>query len=249
MYPFLIPQPYRGLLYVLLFSWAMLLVFGFAFGPLNETRTNRIPLPNRMASSFILVLCAVIWWRAGAGVRPLAGYTALIVVGMACGFLGDLIMAAEIIPMPERVIYGMVAFGLGHIFYIAAYLRLGGALGLTDGRARILSLAALFIVALATWWALIRGPQAPAVLNYGSLGYALLLSAMVGLAVALAVQEPRFIPLALGAILFLVSDTILGNELFRGNVWTLVGDVVWLTYIAGQALIVFSTASALYVAP
>lgn len=54
-------------------------------------------------------------------------------------------------------------------------------------------------------------------------------------------------PLALGAALFMVSDTILGNQLFRDNTWFMVSDVVWITYIFGQALIVFSSAIGLRV--
>jgi hypothetical protein len=95
------------------------------------------------------------------------------------------------------------------------------------------------------WWTLIRSPQTPAVLNYGSLGYALLLAAMAGLAVSLALQEPRFVPLALGALLFLVSDVFLGHRLFQEGKFLLMGDLVWMTYIVGQLLIVFSTATGL----
>jgi len=58
-------------------------------------------------------------------------------------------------------------------------------------------------------------------------------------------QEPRFVPLALGALLFLVSDVFLGHRLFQGGKFLLVGDLVWMTYIVGQLLIVFSTATGL----
>jgi hypothetical protein len=75
------------------------------------------------------------------------------------------------------------------------------------------------------------------------LGYALLLGVMAGAAVGLVVQEARFLVLAIGALLFLVSDAILGNWLFRGNEWFLIGDGVWILYAAGQALIVFSPAA------
>jgi len=118
-------------------------------------------------------------------------------------------------------------------------------LGLQSGRARAAALAGFLLLAVALWWTLIRSPQMPAVLNYGSLGYALLLAAMAGLAVSLALQEVRFVPLALGAALFLVSDTLLGHRLFQGTTFLLVGDLVWMTYIVGQLLIVFSTATGL----
>jgi len=232
------------LLYALLGIWAALLILGFVFGKLDEERVNRIPRLNKILSSAILVVCALIWWLAGASGTPLAAYAALLFFGMAFSFLGDLIMA-QLLPLPQHVLFGMGAFGVAHVLYIRGYLRLGGVLGLQNGGARAVGLAVLLVLAIVLWWALIRSPKTPAVLNYGSLGYALLLAAMAGLAVSLALQETRFVPLALGAVLFLISDVFLGHRLFQGGTFLLVGDLVWMTYIVGQLLIVFSTAAGL----
>jgi hypothetical protein len=237
-------MPYATLLYTLLAVWTALLILGFAFGRLDEERINRIPRANKMLSSAILVICALIWWLAGAASTPLADYAALLFFGMAFSFIGDVIMA-QLLPLPQYVLFGMGAFGAAHALYISGYLRLGGVLGLQNGGARAVGLAVLLILAAVLWWTLIRSPRTPAVLNYGSLGYALLLAAMAGLAVSLALQEHRFVPLALGALLFLVSDVFLGHRLFQGGKFLLMGDLVWMTYIVGQLLIVFSTATGL----
>ena len=237
-------KSYATLLYTLLAVWAALLILGFTFGRLDEERVNRIPRANKILSSAILVICALIWWRAGASGTPLAAYAALLFFGMAFSFLGDLIMA-QILPLPQYVLFGIGAFGVAHVLYIISYLRLGGVLGLQDDRSRAIGLAVLFVLAVVLWWALIRSPQTNAVLNYGSLVYALLIAVMAGLAVSLALQEPRFAPLALGAVLFLISDVFLGHRLFQGGKFLLVGDLVWMTYIVGQLLIVFSTATGL----
>ena len=232
------------LLYALLAVWAALLILGFTFGRLDEERVNRIPRANKILSSAILVICALIWRRAGASGTPLAAYAALLFFGMAFSFLGDVIMA-QLLPLPQHVLFGMGAFGVAHVLYISGYLRLGGVLGLQDGRARAAGLAALLGLAVVLWWTLIRSPQTDAVLNYGSLVYAMLIAVMAGLAVSLALQQPRFAPLALGAVLFLISDVFLGHRLFQGGKFLLVGDLVWMTYIVGQVLIVFSTATGL----
>lgn len=63
---------------------------------------------------------------------------------------------------------------------------------------------------------------------------------MAGAAGSLAIQDPRFTLTAIGGGLFLLSDLILGNRELRDNGWLLVHDVVWVLYIAGQALIVIS---------
>jgi hypothetical protein len=237
-------KSYVILLYALLAIWAALLILGFAFGQLDEERINRIPRLNKILSSVILVVCALVWWLAGASGTPLATYAALLFFGMAFSFLGDVIMA-QLLPLPQHVIFGMGAFGVAHVLYISGYLRLGRVLGLQDSRARVVGLAVLLVLGVLLWWLLIRSPQTAAVLNYGSLVYALLIAAMAGLAVSLALQEPRFVPLALGAVLFLVSDVFLGHRLFQGGQFLLVGDLVWMTYIVGQLLIVFSTATGL----
>jgi len=239
-----ISRPCATLLYMLLAIGAALLILGFVCGKLDQERINRIPRANKILSSAILVVCALVWWLAGASGTPLAAYAALLFFGMAFSFLGDVIMA-RLLPLPQYVLFGMGAFGVAHVLYIAAYLRLGGVLGLQDSRARAAGLAVLLALAVVLWCTLIRSPQTPAVLNYGSLGYALLLAAMAGLAVSLALQEPRFVPLALGALLFLISDIFLGHRLFQGGTFLLVGDLVWITYIVGQLLIVFSTATGL----
>jgi hypothetical protein len=233
-----------ALLRLLLAVWAALLILGFAFGKLDEERINRIPRANKILSSAILVICALIWWLFGAASTPLADYAALLFFGMVFSFIGDVIMA-QLLPLPQYVLFGMGAFGAAHVLYISGYLRFGGVLDLQDGGARAVGLAVLLVLAVVLWWTLIRSPRTPAVLNYGSLGYALLLAAMAGLAVSLALQEPRFVPLALGALLFLVSDVFLGHRLFQGGKFLLMGDLVWMTYIVGQLLIVFSTAAGL----
>ncbi|MBC8448298.1 MAG: lysoplasmalogenase [Chloroflexi bacterium] len=239
-----ISRPWAIVLYTLLAVWAALLLLGFAFGRLDEERINRIPRANRMLSSAILVACALILWLSGAANTLLAGYAALLFFGMAFSFLGDLIMA-KLLPLPQYVLLGMGAFGVAHGLYIASYLRLGAVLGLQSGAARAAGLFGFLLIAVVLWWTLIRSPQTSAVLTYGSLGYTLLIATMGGLAVSLALQEARFLPLALGGVLFAISDTLLGHRLFQRGHFLLIGDLIWMTYIVGQLLIVFSTATAL----
>ena len=57
--------------------------------------------------------------------------------------------------------------------------------------------------------------------------------------------DSGFIPLALGAALFLLSDLILAGEMFSGLSFPLIGDAIWLTYGPAQMLIVYSVAAVL----
>jgi len=220
---------------------AALLLLGLALGKRDDKAINRIPLQVRMASSALVLACALLLWRGEDRPERLAGYVA---VGMGCGFLGDLIMA-EVIPLPEHVLFGMLTFGVGHGWYMRALLdraradaRRSTQLRQLAARARWTALGTAWVVALVGWWALVRNPKIGPALNYGALVYALLLSSMSGLAAALAAQDRRYLPVAFGGALFLASDMLLASRLFRATHFPQIGDVVWMTYIAGQALIV-----------
>ena len=228
----------RWWLLALWLLWAALLFGGFLFGRGDGVEPRRMPVWTRMVSSLALVLAA---WSFFAFVREsaIAFYALFIAAGMSLGFLGDLFMA-EVAPAPNRVMAGIAAFGLGHVFYIAALIGFGNRFGLDDPVARWTAWAAwLFIGAIGWWLVVFRGQEAGA-LHWAALPYALLLASTAGFAAGLALQAPALTPLALGAALFLLSDLILAGQLFSGLSFPLIGDVVWLTYGPGQMLIVYS---------
>jgi hypothetical protein len=237
----------RWLLYGLLILWAGLLAAGLLLGTPDAQRRNRLPLPVRMALSVTLLAAALVWWQAGAAGTPLARFGLWIAVGMAFGLLGDLFMAGLIVPKPRHVIFGILAFGAGHVFYILAFRQAAAVLGLNAGPVWLWSWAIYLAVAALLWVVLVRTPARGPALNYGTLGYSLLLAAMAGAAAALAVQNIAFVWLAVGGLLFIVSDLVLGSELMRRTHFTSIGDVIWTTYTVAQMLIVYSSAAALAV--
>src|SRR5207253_6003268 len=118
--------------------------------------------------------------------------------------------------------------------YMRAFAQRARTLALRSTRVRWTALGGAWAIALAGWWLLVRNPSISPRLNYGALAYALLLCSMSGIAASLAAQDRRYRPLALGGTLFFASDMLLARELFRGARFPLAGDVIWLTYIAGQ---------------
>jgi len=231
---FPVAGPLRTWLLALLALWALLLFGGFIFGQPDAAHSQRIPTWMRMASSAVLVVAAWSWWLAGVQDK---GMALLIAVGMSLGFLGDLFMAG-LLPAAPRVLWGMGAFGLGHVAYIAAFMRLANVLGLTANGPRLAAWLAWLLIGAVGWYLVVfRGQQATA-LHWAALPYALLLASTAGLASGLALQARTFIPLALGGALFLTSDLILAAQLFNGLSFALIGSVIWLTYGPAQALIV-----------
>lgn len=227
----------------LLALWAMFLFGGFLFGAVNAERTRRMPTWTRIASSLTLVVAAWSWsiftWSASVHTLSL-----LLAIGMTLGCLGDVFLA-KLLPMPQPVLGGMAAFGLGHIAYITGLLLFGKQRGLDVSGSRWGAWLAWLLIGLAGWYIVVYCGSKATVLHRAALPYALLLASTAGVATGLALQAPVFIPLAIGAALFLLSDLILAAELFNGLRFPLIGDLIWLTYGPAQALIVYSVASAL----
>ena len=244
MFPLPYRPPLNWILYAVLGLELALLAGGLIFGKLNEEQTGRLPRPLRILLSALLVLAALLGWRAGAQGTPLEWFAALVFLGMAAGFVGDLIMA-ELIPVPSRLIFGMIAFGIGHLFYVGAILDLMRKSPFTDTRIPVVMLIAVLGFCLWAWCTQVRNPGASKAINIGSLLYGLLFGVMAALAIALAMHDAHYTTLAAGALLFMASDLVLGNWVIRGHVWKSVNDLIWLTYATGQMLIVYSVAAAL----
>lgn len=228
----------------LLTVWAGLLFGGFLLGK-DPTRQRRMPAWTRMASSATLVLLS--WYgyfltRPGTGS---AGFAVGIAGGMTAGFVGDLFLA-RLLPAPNRVLAGIVAFGVGHLLYILAIVQFHARLPPGSfGPAQWLALLLWLAVGSLAGWAVLLWRQRQDALRLAGLGYALLLAATAGFASGLALAQPLFAVLAVGAALFLLSDLILAGELFSGWRFPYIGDAVWLLYGPGQALIVASIWAAL----
>jgi hypothetical protein len=225
----------------LLVLWALFLFGGFILGSGDPAR--RMPTWTRMASSATLVVAAYNWYLFARG-TAVSGYALLIAIGMTFGFIGDLWLAG-LLPGGRNVIGGIAAFGIGHIFYIIAFLRFSEAAGLAAAGPRWGALAVWLLLGAVGWYVVVFRGQPPTTITWIALPYALLLASTAGLATGLALQDGRFIPLAVGAALFLLSDLILAGELFAGLSFPLIGDVIWLTYGPAQMLIVYSVGYAL----
>lgn len=230
------------MLYLLFALEVTLLAGGLLFGRLNEEGTGRLPRWLRLLLSATLVVAAFLAWRGGAQGTPVQAYAALVFWGMAAGFIGDLIMA-RLIPVPQRLVFGMLAFGVGHLLYAGALYHLVGLWPFSVAW----KLVAILLLTLGfcswAWYTQVRKPGGSRVLNIGSLAYGWLIGTVVALAIWVALQDARLVPLALGALLFLASDFVLGNWVIRGHLWRSVNDVIWTTYVCGQLLIVYSVAA------
>jgi uncharacterized membrane protein YhhN len=238
MFNVLEPTFQRYWLMGLLVLWAGLLFGGFLLGSSGDV-ARRMPTWTRMASSATLVVAAFSWYAFSRG-SGVSNYALLVAIGMVFGFLGDLLLAG-LLPGGRNVIGGILAFGVGHILYITAFLRFSEQVGLTDPTRRWTALVSFLLIGIIGWYFIVfRGAADPGLVHWIALPYALLLATTAGLAAGMALQDGRFVLLAIGAALFLISDIILAGQMFSDLSFPLISDVIWLTYGPAQMLIVYS---------
>lgn len=153
----------------------------------------------------------------------------LLAAVMAFGALGDVLLEV-------RFEAGVAAFAVGHLAAICLYAR---------NRRRSpspsqIALAAVLLLFGATMPFLLLGSDNP---QFGGLTlYSLLLTLMASM--AWLSRFPRY-RTGLGALLFVLSDTLIAARMgpLADRIW--VGYAVWLTYYAGQLLIFLGVSSTL----
>lgn len=161
---------------------------------------------------------AFVSFRAAFRSRDVGGW--LVGLGLVAGSIGDVALAfALFVP-------GLVAFLIGHLFYLAAWMREFRF----DPTRSIVAAAVLGISLEIAWW---LTPALPGELVGPVFAYISILALMAGLAF---LRRPRLLMVPLGAVLFVVSDTIIAINRFQSPV-PLSGLWIMLTYYAAQAMI------------
>lgn len=164
-----------------------------------------------IAKPLATLLIAAIVWRADAA-PP--GYRRAILLGMAFSCIGDI---ALMLPL-DAFVPGLIAFLLAHLCYIVAFRA-----GFRAGRGLLFAAALLAVFAginLAGLW-----PLLPNDLRIPVVVYVVVLALMATLALARAWTNNAATPsaptsarwAATGAVLFVISDSVLAWDRFGGG--------------------------------
>ncbi len=164
-----------------------------------------------IAKPLATLLIASIVWRADAA-PP--GYRRAILLGMAFSCIGDI---ALMLPF-DALVPGLIAFLLAHVCYIVAFRE-----GFRAGRGMLFAAALLAVFAginLAGLW-----PLLPNDLRIPVVVYVVVLALMATLALARAWTNNAATPsapasarwAAIGAVLFVISDSVLAWDRFGGG--------------------------------
>jgi hypothetical protein len=235
-------RPVRFCAIIVWLAWALLLAGGLAARVFPNAKVASLETELKASSSLALVVAA---WRFVCILPPASRRVSfLIAIGMTLGCLGDATpMLGAWWPDPQRTLGNMMLFGSGHAAYIrACWLLYRDTRRSPSGALWYGSLALWLMTGGAVWYfAAYTGTQ-QAVMRIPALAYTLLLSATAGGAMSVALISRCFLPVFVGAVLFLVSDVLLGVWIFHDLVFRPF-DLVWLSYGLGQMLIVFGTAA------
>lgn len=235
-------SPWNTLAMVIVLGATSLLAGSFVWGRYDTLRMGRMAKRPELAQSALLIVLVMTLWRGLSMGTVLETAGVLMLAGMFFGFVGDLFMAG-VFRKPD-VTLGMVAFTVGHGLYILAFRQYARALGLIRMAPFAFAVATLWIFVVVYWMLQIHGSVGHAKLEIATLGYGLILTTMAGMTLGLATQQPAFWPLAIGGLLFVVSDALIAARIFAGQRFRYMGDAIWATYILAQALIVTSSLAA-----
>lgn len=185
--------------------------------------THRAPAwPRSVVKTVPLLLFSLAAFAGGA--------SAWLVAGLFFSALGDFALSRR---GEASFLYGLSAFALAHLLYILLFLVLSGApLWAAFAAQPPLALGLVVFGLSAELWL---------VPHTGALRWPVRLYVLVITLMGLAALTLPLGLAALGATLFIASDTMLAVQLFRlgeGHARArLLGWGVWVFYVAGQALI------------
>lgn len=188
----------------------------------------------KLASSVALAVAA--WSVCGS-----SSTAVWIAIGMTLGMCGD---ASPFWGRPfSRAVTlagSMLLFGAGHVAYLRAIALARQHSPVASGKTMGMAVAASLLVGGVSWYWVVASSDANLAgpLLVPSLLYTLFLAAVAGRMIGLAIEQPAYSRAAAGAVLFFISDLLLGLGIFRG--WDMRPvDWIWLTYGVGQMLIVY----------
>ena len=177
---------------------------------------------------------------AAGGTVPFAALSIPLLIGLLCGWAGDLFLLKE-----SLFAAGLCAFLAGHICYIAAFLRDLPAHPATF----VLPIAAAIYLLYILWLKKRLIPYVPKEMKLPVVVYMIAIAAMSAMSLLRfsTAGEVGFAgPLwtVIGTVLFVASDSILAFRVFKRDVGSFMEVGVMATYVGAQFLIMWGMAIA-----
>lgn len=227
----------------------IMLIIGEALAPALQPNHAAVYGFWHLAQIILLVMLACTikreMRRCHAPAPPLSPHdwsrvTTLLVSGMVFSLAGD-VMNSGLVDLTAllqpQTLLSVPPFALAHCCYITAfYLLSRHTLPHTSNLYLSVMIAAVPVLAIGLW-SLVMPPAAPRFVANASLLYAFMVAGTVMAAILLVrAWRGEGVPVLAGAVLFLISDALLGYFLMRERPFFM-GQIIWATYVLGQLLI------------
>ncbi|HOY79157.1 MAG TPA: lysoplasmalogenase [Hyphomonadaceae bacterium] len=160
------------------------------------------------------------------GLYALSQRAILVGLGLLFSAAGDVLLELD-----GLFVGGMAAFGLAHVCYTAAFITIIRRDGLNKSGWPIAVAVIAATIALAIWFA---PGQAEKGLTIPATTYSIIISIMV----ISAVMSKAPLMAKLGAIIFMLSDTLIAVGMFAKQPVPI--GSVWITYAAAQIMLAWS---------
>lgn len=184
------------------------------FSILRVTHGGVVSLMTKTLASFCFVLLGVVVVFE----YPLGKVGMFVLLGLVCGMIGDILLDLKSVDHTRADAYlnfGMLAFGIGHVFYVVFGAFVSGKNVLTEALIAG-AFAIVFTLAVVFFSKQLLGlTLGKFVFQAGS--YACILSFAAAFAVALAVSVPSLWMFAIALVAFWLSDIVLSIMYFGGK--------------------------------
>lgn len=199
-------------------------------------RNKTLPLYIRISLSISFVLSS----EAVFIMVSRSSYSKYIAIAAVFSFIGDMIMANVINLKDKRLIGGITFFFGTHIFLITGYNKTVSEAG---GSFIYLIFASIILILffILLWLKVILRTRSDIKLRLGALIYGITISLMVSCSFNLALQAGfKFLLTFFGAVLFLLSDSLIALGEIAGVRIRYIGIKVWITYFLAQIFIIYT---------
>lgn len=237
-----LPRPLITIFPILIVVWLAAYIIGMKVGRKDPTPYRQFARGGKVAMIVLVILVAVLGWIFTAVDTPFTRFALWITLGLIFGGLGDIILA-DLSPFEKPLIPGIIAFAIGHISYTIAIFTLRDIFSVSMFSYSLIGLAIAFVFNLTLWLIIVRRSGRSTPTKIGILVYGFLVAGVAALAVVFTWQTGILFTLALGLVLFFISDLLLVGDITESYQFPNVGDAIWIIYSTGQLLIALSVAT------
>ncbi len=206
-----------------------------------RTAEERLPRCRGSYLGLSLMILSFAWFLY---LKQSDSYTLLFVcLGYTFSWFGDLFnLQFDGIKkkIREPLFPGILSFMVAQTFYIIAFLRIISLKTLLACPWFLPILGALLIGPAVMFKFKVYSPERPGTIMWSAFIYGFFLGAMAAIAVTAAIiLKGPWIGIAFGALMFLLSDAIMGDTTIRGKHPVTEFQIPWITYLAAQGFLLY----------